>query len=64
MATDPTEKTSKERLCPFPFAGKEYDKCVGVRCMAWRWSTSSGRPDSDDVGYCKLIDVDRQDGWA
>lgn len=61
-----TEDEAAKVECPATFSGRETYKCVGSRCMAWRWEsikfhrmkdgslTTNHGTDTPRYGYCGL----------
>ncbi len=47
-----TEKEAEKMRCPFYKSATKYymPKCVGSKCMAWRWLEGS-----KVTGYCAMV---------
>jgi len=52
------------KFCPLTMSGIGKLKCIGSRCMAWRWDMPEDE-DSPPYGFCGMVPVipaDVEDG--
>ena len=51
-----TEKEAQAMRCPLAgiAGGETQGRCLGSRCMAWRWAGAYDQKTGEEVGYCGL----------